>query len=79
MQFMMIVKATKKGRRASCRGGEDPHEMQKYNEELVKAGVLAANGPHSSAKGALVTFTATRRASWMSLHRDEGAHLRYSG
>jgi hypothetical protein len=36
--------------------------MGKYNEELVKAGVmLAAEGLHSSSKGARVKFSGAKR------------------
>jgi hypothetical protein len=57
MRFMVIVKATK-----DSEAGKLPDEamlatMGKYNEELVKAGVmLAADGLQSSAKGARVRF-----------------------
>ena len=62
MRFMVIVKATKESE-----AGEPPDEKLftewgKYNEELVKAGVLlAAEGLHPSSKGARVHFSGTRR------------------
>jgi hypothetical protein len=58
MRFMMIVKASK-----DSEAGKMPSEallaaMAKYNEELVKAGVLVdLAGLQSSAKGARVRFT----------------------
>ncbi len=58
MRFMVIVKAD-----ANSEAGIMPSEelltaMGKYNEELVKAGVmLAGEGLHPSSKGARVTFS----------------------
>lgn len=60
MRFMILVKAT---RESEAGPGAVPHEeilleMGKFNEELVKAGVmLAGEGLQPSAKGARVTFT----------------------
>ena len=62
MRFMIIVKAD-----AKSESGEMPSErllteMGKYNEELVKAGVLlAGEGLHPSSKGARVRFSGTKR------------------
>jgi hypothetical protein len=62
MRVMVIVKASKESE-----GGDMPDEkmlteMGKFNEELVKAGVmLAGEGLHSSAKGKRVRFSGTRR------------------
>lgn len=62
MRFMVLVKATE-----GSEAGEMPTEelltaMGKYNEELVKAGVLlAGEGLHPSAKGARVKFTGADR------------------
>jgi len=62
MRFMIIVKATKESE-----AGEMPKEkllqdMMKFNEELVKAGVmLAGEGLHPSAKGARVKFSGKKR------------------
>ncbi len=59
MKFMMIIKSS-----AMAESGAMPSEdmleaMGKYNEALVKAGVLLeAAGLHPSAKGARVTFAA---------------------
>ena len=58
MRFLVMVKATK-----SSEGGAMPSEqliaeMTRFNEELVKAGVMeAGEGLHPSAKGARVRFT----------------------
>lgn len=62
MRFMLIVKAT-----ADSEAGKMPSEqllaeMGKYNEELVKAGVLlAGEGLHPSSKGARVRFSGPSR------------------
>ena len=59
---MVIIKAN-----AASEAGEMPSErllteMGKYNEELVKAGVmLAGEGLHPSSKGARVRFSGTKR------------------
>jgi len=62
MRFMVIIKAD-----ASFEAGEMPSErllieMGKYNEELVRAGVLlAGEGLHPSAKGARVRISGSKR------------------
>lgn len=62
MRFMIIVKAT-----AESEAGKMPNEklladMGKYNEELVKAGVmLAGEGLHPSSKGARIKFSGPNR------------------
>src|SRR4051812_38749906 len=62
MRFMVIVKAN-----ADTEAGVMPSEqilteMGKYNEELVKAGVmLAGEGLHPSSKGARVKFDGEKR------------------
>ena len=62
MRFMVIVKATK-----DSEAGVMPSEkllaaMGKYNEELVKAGVmLAGEGLQPSSKGKRVRFSGTKR------------------
>ena len=60
MRFMVIVKAneeTERGVQPSDR--QQLIDMNKYNEELVKAGImLAGEGLHPSSKGARVRFGA---------------------
>jgi len=60
---MVIVKATADSEKEGVR--PDPQmllEMGKFNEELVKAGILlAADGLHPSSKGARVKFSGTSR------------------
>lgn len=62
MRFMVLVKANN-----DSEGGVMPTEqmlteMGKFNEELVKAGVmLAGEGLHPSSKGARVRFEGSKR------------------
>jgi hypothetical protein len=57
MRFMMIVKADKTTEAGVLPTREDLEVMGKYNEELVKAGVLLDGaGLQPSSKGAKVTF-----------------------
>ncbi len=62
MKVMVLVKATK-----SSEAGEMPSEqflsqMGKFNEELIKAGVmLAGEGLHPSSQGVRVKFSGTER------------------
>lgn len=58
MRFMVIVKATKETEANVMPSNELLLEMGKYNEELVKAGVmLDGAGLHPSNKGARVIFS----------------------
>ena len=62
MRFMLIVKATKDSEAGVMPSQELLTEMGKFNEELVKAGVLlAAEGLQASSKGARVRFSGTKR------------------
>jgi hypothetical protein len=63
MKFMVLVKATKNSEAGNTLPSEQLlAEMGKYNEELVKAGVLlAGEGLHPSAKGARVRFSGDKR------------------
>ncbi|MCR2805922.1 YciI family protein [Paenibacillus soyae] len=57
MKFMMIVKATKDSEAGVMPSHELLEAMQRYNEELAKAGVLlAADGLHSSAGGIRISY-----------------------
>ena len=65
MRFMVLVKATK-----DSEAGTMPQEqmqqmlteMGRYNEELIKAGVLlAGEGLHPSSKGARIQFSGSKR------------------
>ena len=62
MRFMLIVKADANSEAGVMPSQELLTEMGKYNEELVKAGVLlAGEGLHPSAKGARVKFSGSTR------------------
>lgn len=62
MRFMIIVKATKESEAGVTPSKELLTEMGKFNEELVKAGVmLACDGLQPSSKGARVKFSGTKR------------------
>lgn len=58
MRFMVIVKANKDSEAGVSPSTELLTAMGKFNEELVKAGVmLAADGLQASSKGARVRFS----------------------
>ena len=58
MRVMAIVKASEDSEAGTMPKEEMLAEMGKFNEELVKAGVLlAGEGLHPSSKGARVTFS----------------------
>ena len=63
MRFMVIVKSTPESEKEGAL--PDPQllaEMGKFNEELIKAGiVLAMDGLHPSSKGARVKFSGKSR------------------
>lgn len=62
MRFMVIVKATEESEAGVMPSTELLTEMGKYNEELVKAGVmLAGEGLQPSSKGARVRFSGKTR------------------
>ncbi|AKJ06879.1 hypothetical protein ATI61_105155 [Archangium gephyra] len=62
MKVMVLVKATKDSEAGVMPSTEMLTEMGKYNEELVKAGImLAGEGLHPSSKAARVRFSGTRR------------------
>jgi hypothetical protein len=61
-RFMVIVKASKDSEAGVMPTEQLLAEMGKYNEELVKAGVmLAGEGLHPSSKGARVHFSGQNR------------------
>ena len=62
MRFMVIVKATKESEAGVMPSTRLLTEMGKFNEELVKAGVmLAGEGLRPSSKGARVKFSGNQR------------------
>jgi hypothetical protein len=57
MRFMLIVKATKDSEAGVMPSQELLNAMMRYNEELVKAGVLvAAEGLHPSSGGIRISY-----------------------
>jgi hypothetical protein len=59
---MVIVKSNKDSEAGVLPGKKILTEMGKYNEELVKAGImLAAEGLHPSSKGVRVKFSGRNR------------------
>jgi len=62
MKFMILVKATKDSEAGVMPSQELLEAMGRYNEELVKAGVMqAGEGLHPSSKGARVRFSGADR------------------
>src|ERR1700693_3499001 len=62
MRFMVIVKADKNTEAGVMPSEKLLTDMGKYNEELVKAGVLLGmEGLHPSSKGARVRFSGAKR------------------
>jgi len=62
MRFMVMVKATKESEGGALPDQKLLADMGKFNEELVKAGVmLAGEGLQASSKGARVRFSGTKR------------------
>ena len=62
MRFMVMVKATKDSEAGVMPSEELLAAMAKFNEEMVKAGVmLDGNGLQASSKGARVRFSGDKR------------------
>lgn len=58
MRFMVMVKATKSSEAGVMPNEELIADMTRFNEELVKAGIMeAGEGLHPSSKGARIRFT----------------------
>jgi hypothetical protein len=63
MRFLVMVKANADSEAGKLPSTEMFEAMGKYNEELVKAGVLlAAEGLRPSSKGARVKFSGSKRS-----------------
>jgi hypothetical protein len=62
MRFMVLVKATADSEAGVMPSEQLLAEMGRFNEELVKAGVMqAGEGLHPSSKGARVRFSGKQR------------------
>jgi hypothetical protein len=63
MRFIVMVKATTESEAGVLPSEQLLTEMTRYNEELVRAGVLLdAAGLHPSSRGARVKFSGARRS-----------------
>jgi len=62
MRFMVIVKANEESEAGAMPSEQLLTDMGKFNEELVKAGImLAGEGLHPSSKGKRVRFSGDKR------------------
>ena len=62
MRFLVMVKANKDSEAGSLPTQEMLAEMGKFNDELVKAGVmLAGEGLQASSKGARISYAGNKR------------------
>ena len=62
MRFMVLVKASPESEAGKMPSEKLLTEMGKFNEELVKAGVLlAGEGLHPSSKGVRIQFSGDKR------------------
>jgi hypothetical protein len=62
MRFMVLVRATKVSEAGAMPDEKILDAMGKFNEELVKAGILlAAEGLQPSAKGARIRYSGSKR------------------
>jgi hypothetical protein len=62
MRFMILIKADKNSEAGVLPDERLLTDMGKFNEELVKAGImLAGEGLHPSSKGARVKFSGSKR------------------
>jgi hypothetical protein len=62
MRFMVLVPGSRESEAGEMPSTEELEAMTKYNEELVKAGVmLAGDGLHPTSRGAKVRFNGRER------------------
>ena len=62
MRFMMIVKGDERSEAGVLPTEQELADMAKYNEQLVKAGLLlAGEGLQATSKGAKVKYAGTKR------------------
>jgi hypothetical protein len=62
MRFMILIKASKDSEAGKMPSQQLLADMGKYNEELVKAGIMqAGEGLQASSKGARVKFVGSQR------------------
>jgi hypothetical protein len=64
MRFLLLVKANAETENGVMPSTEELTEMGRYNEEMVKAGILlAGEGLHPSSKGARVQYSGGGRTT----------------
>jgi hypothetical protein len=62
MRFIVMVKANKDSEAGRLPTQQELADMGKYNDELVKAGVmLAGEGLQASSKGSRITYSGSKR------------------
>lgn len=62
MRFMVLVKANEKSERGVLPSAQELTEMGKFNDELIKAGVLlAGEGLHPTSRGSRIRFEGNKR------------------
>ena len=62
MRFMILVKANADSEAGKMPSEQELADMHKYNEELIRAGVmLAGEGLHPSSKGKRIRFSGGKR------------------
>jgi hypothetical protein len=62
MRFMVLVKASEESEAGAMPSEEELAEMGKFNEELVRAGVmLAGEGLHPTSRGVRIRFSGDER------------------
>ena len=62
MRFVVMVKATKESEAGILPKTEEFAEMEKFNDELIKAGImLAGEGLKDSSQGSRITFEGKKR------------------
>jgi hypothetical protein len=62
MRFIVMVKASKDSEAGVLPSKDELAQMGKFNDELVKAGVmLAGEGLHDSSKGARISYSGGKR------------------
>ncbi|HKA57974.1 MAG TPA: YciI family protein [Gemmatimonadales bacterium] len=62
MRFIVMVKATPETEKGVLPTEQELAEMGKFNDELVKAGVmLAGEGLHASSKGSRISYSGGKR------------------
>ena len=79
MRFLVIVKGNKRYEAGAMPSQHELAAMGKFNDELVKAGImLAGEGLQPSSKGARITYAGSKRTVTTKVTRSKVA-IRKSG